>query len=104
MISIPKRFTAPFGTVGPTAFVVAMLTVMTGVAASPWLLPRVTMTPGVYEGERYDGVMTEITGNHVALVSDGRAGPDVVVADSAATYQWAVLEAALAEMLHHGRA
>lgn len=40
------------------------------------------MTPGVYEGVAYDGVMRNIRGNHVALVEVGRAGPDVVVADS----------------------
>lgn len=43
------------------------------------------MTPGVYEGEPYDGVMREIRGNHVALVATGRAGPDVIVGDSAVT-------------------
>lgn len=40
------------------------------------------MTPGVYEGLRYDGIMRNIVGNHVALVESGRAGPDVVVGDS----------------------
>lgn len=40
------------------------------------------MTPGVYEGTEYQGVMRNIVGNHVALVDVGRAGPDVVVADS----------------------
>ncbi|KPA87297.1 hypothetical protein PF66_06207 [Pseudomonas asplenii] len=40
------------------------------------------MTPGVYEGVPYDGRMTEIVGNHVALVPVGRAGADVVVSDS----------------------
>jgi len=40
------------------------------------------MTPGVYEGTPYDGVMRELRGNHVALVEDGRAGPDVIVGDS----------------------
>lgn len=40
------------------------------------------MTPGVYEGTAYDGRMTNIEGNHVALVSQGRAGSDVVVGDS----------------------
>ncbi len=39
------------------------------------------MTPGIFEGMAYDGVMTQIVGNHVALVEAGRAGPDVVVAD-----------------------
>ena len=56
--AIAKRFAAPFGTVGPAAFVVAILTVMSGVAASPWLLPRVTMTPGVYETRKSLGWAT----------------------------------------------
>ncbi|WP_334166321.1 DUF2213 domain-containing protein [Achromobacter mucicolens] len=43
---------------------------------------RADMTPGVYEGVAYDGVMRDIRGNHVALVEVGRAGPDVVVGDS----------------------
>lgn len=41
----------------------------------------VDMTPGVYEGAQYDFVMRNIRGNHIAIVSDGRAGADVVVAD-----------------------
>ncbi len=40
------------------------------------------MTPGDYKGEPYDGRMTEIQGNHLALVEVGRAGADVVVADN----------------------
>lgn len=40
------------------------------------------MTPGTFGGMRYDGVMRNIKGNHVALVEVGRAGPDVVVGDS----------------------
>lgn len=40
-------------------------------------------TPGIYEGIPYDFVMRDIRGNHVALVEEGRAGPDVVVADAA---------------------
>lgn len=40
-------------------------------------------TPGRYEGIPYDFVMRNIRGNHVALVEEGRAGPDVVVADAA---------------------
>lgn len=43
---------------------------------------RADMTPGMYEGVAYDGVMRDICGNHVALVEVGRAGPDVVVGDS----------------------
>lgn len=41
------------------------------------------MTPGVFEGVSYDGVMRNIRGNHVSLVPEGRAGPDVLVGDSA---------------------
>ncbi len=41
------------------------------------------MRPGVTpEGVAFDGVMRDISGNHVALVREGRAGADVVVADS----------------------
>lgn len=45
----------------------------------------VDMTPGEIDGEPYDGRMKDIRGNHVALVEKGRAGPDVMVADSANT-------------------
>ena len=40
------------------------------------------MQSGTFDGMDYDGVMTEIVGNHVALVERGRAGPDVMVSDS----------------------
>lgn len=44
---------------------------------------RADMTPGeTPEGEKYDGVMRDLVGNHVALVKEGRAGGDVVVGDS----------------------
>jgi hypothetical protein len=32
------------------------------------------MRPGTYEGRRFDGIMTAIKGNHVALVGSGRLG------------------------------
>lgn len=38
--------------------------------------------PGFFDGQRYDFRMENIRGNHVALVKEGRAGSDVVVADS----------------------
>jgi ADP-ribose pyrophosphatase YjhB (NUDIX family) len=41
------------------------------------------MTPGNFHGTAFDGVMRDIVFNHVALVEDGRAGPDVVVGDQA---------------------
>jgi hypothetical protein len=37
---------------------------------------------GIYKGMRFSLVMSEISGNHVALVKEGRAGPDVLVADA----------------------
>ncbi|NPT59094.1 DUF2213 domain-containing protein [Paraburkholderia elongata] len=40
------------------------------------------MTPGTYEGVAHDGIMRNIRANHIALVEKGRAGPDVLVADS----------------------
>lgn len=42
---------------------------------------EVDPTPGVFEGEAYDGIMRNIRGNHVALVEKGRAGPDVYAWD-----------------------
>jgi len=39
------------------------------------------MEQGVFDGQKYDGIMTEIKANHVALVKKGRAGPDVRAAD-----------------------
>ncbi|QCE35649.1 DUF2213 domain-containing protein [Acetobacteraceae bacterium] len=42
------------------------------------------MTPGkTPTGDKYDGVMRNIRGNHVALVPEGRAGKDVLVQDEA---------------------
>ena len=39
------------------------------------------MEPGSVNGQRFDGRMTAIKGNHVAIVPAGRAGSDVVVGD-----------------------
>jgi hypothetical protein len=41
------------------------------------------MEPGVADGVPFDGRMTNIMTNHFAMVEDGRAGPDVMVADEA---------------------
>lgn len=44
----------------------------------------VDMTPGTTpEGEPYEGRMTRLVGNHVALVEAGRVGPDAFVHDAA---------------------
>ena len=49
---------------------------------SPGYRYRPDMTPGEVNGQRYDGVMRDIVGNHLALVEVGRTGSDVVVGDS----------------------
>jgi hypothetical protein len=36
---------------------------------------------GTYNGQRYDAIQRNIRGNHVALVDEGRSGPDVSVLD-----------------------
>lgn len=59
------------------------------------------MTPGTFEGEHYDGIMRNIEGNHVALVSEGRAGHDVQVADDLEDFQWAAIESALLGLKSH---
>ncbi len=50
--SIAKRFYEPFGTISPLAYTLATLSTMMGVAAAPWVLPRVATTPGVYEARK----------------------------------------------------
>jgi hypothetical protein len=37
---------------------------------------------GVWNGQHYDAVQRQIRGNHLALVQEGRMGPDVAVMDS----------------------
>ena len=39
------------------------------------------MTAGVWNGQSYDAVQRKIRGNHLALVKEGRMGPDVAVMD-----------------------
>lgn len=39
------------------------------------------MSSGEYNGTRYDAIQRSIRGNHLALVTEGRAGPDVAVLD-----------------------
>lgn len=52
-------------------------------SASYAFLP--VMKSGIFEGQPYDGIMTDIFVDHVALVAEGRAGHDVRVADEGKT-------------------
>lgn len=58
MQPVAKRFAEPFGLVSPLAYVLVSLTTMAGVAASPWLLPRMATAPGVYEARKSLGWAT----------------------------------------------
>ena len=39
------------------------------------------ITSGIFDGIPYDAIQRQIRGNHVALVEEGRSGPDVAVQD-----------------------
>jgi cation/acetate symporter len=49
------RIAHPYASIGPVAFILMLLTVMCGVAAAPWLLPRMVCTPSVYETRKSAG-------------------------------------------------
>ncbi len=57
-----KPYTQPFGAVGPLAFIVASMTIAAGIAAAPWLLPRVAVAPGIYEARKSLGWSTVFAG------------------------------------------
>ena len=69
LMPIAKRYAAPFGIVGPLAFFFATLTIMAGIAAAPWLLPRVATTPGVYEARKSLGWATLFFGVIMLTIS-----------------------------------
>ncbi len=50
---------------------------------SPGYHYRCEMSPGVHEGEPFQGRMLDIVANHLAIVDVGRTGPDVLVNDRA---------------------
>lgn len=59
---IAKRFAAPNGSVGALAFMIVTLTTAAGIAAAPWLLPRIAATPSVYDTRKALGWATVLTG------------------------------------------
>lgn len=54
-----------------------------------WYQPE--MKPGEWNGQQYDGIMRAIRGNHLALVEEGRAGPQVAVRDSKASMKEVIM-------------
>ncbi|MBL8564957.1 MAG: sodium:solute symporter [Hyphomicrobiaceae bacterium] len=57
-VTVSKRFAATFVDIGPAAFVITLWTVMAGLASAPWLLPRVSATPSVYDARKSLGWAT----------------------------------------------
>ena len=47
---------------------------------------RYEISSGVWNGQRYDAIQRDIRGNHLALVQEGRMGPDVAVLDQRLTF------------------
>jgi hypothetical protein len=43
---------------------------------------RIDWTPGHFDGQRYDCIQRDLRANHLALVTEGRMGPDVAVLDN----------------------
>jgi len=66
---------------------------------SPGYHYKPIMEPGKFNGEPYDGRMTDIVFNHLALVEDGRQGTDIIVGDNSVELQWAIIEDALTELM-----
>ncbi|WP_323859978.1 DUF2213 domain-containing protein [Xenorhabdus szentirmaii] len=52
---------------------------------SPGYRCHYEFTPGTFEGEHYDAIQRDIRANHLALVDEGRTGPDVAVQDHVIT-------------------
>ncbi|MCL0019109.1 DUF2213 domain-containing protein [Providencia rettgeri] len=48
---------------------------------SPGYRSKYEFTSGIYEGQQYDAIQRHLRGNHLALVDEGRTGPDVAVQD-----------------------
>lgn len=91
---IARHFEVPFGSVGHTSFLLTMLSVMAGVAAAPWLLPRIGTTPGVYEARKSLGwalvafglIVLTMTG--VAVFMRGFVFNDLVGRNATALPAW----------------
>ncbi|WP_265494779.1 DUF2213 domain-containing protein [Providencia heimbachae] len=48
---------------------------------SPGYRSKYEFTSGTYDGQHYDVIQRHLRGNHLALVDEGRTGPDVAVQD-----------------------
>ena len=69
MHQLVKPYTQPFGAVGTLSFGLSVLMIASGLAAAPWLLPRVAATPSVYEARKSLGWATVLFGIVMLTVS-----------------------------------
>ncbi|MFM9941414.1 MAG: sodium:solute symporter family transporter [Hyphomicrobiaceae bacterium] len=67
--AIAGRFATPFASVGPLAFVLALLAIMAGTAASPSLLARTATAPTVYEARKSIGWTVFVAGVVIMTMS-----------------------------------
>ncbi|NOT71188.1 MAG: sodium:solute symporter [Hyphomicrobium sp.] len=67
--AIVKPYTQPFGAAGPLGFATGVIMIACGIAAAPWLLPRVAAAPGVYEARKSLGWATVVFGFALLTVS-----------------------------------
>ena len=66
---IAGRFATPFASIGPFAFILAMLGIMAGIAGSPAHLGRTGTTPNVYETRKAIGWSVLIAGVMIMTLS-----------------------------------
>jgi 8-oxo-dGTP pyrophosphatase MutT (NUDIX family) len=65
---------------------------------SPGYHYKPVMEPGTFDGEDFDGRMTDIKFNHVAIVETGRQGPEITIGDSADDVLWQIVGDAISEV------
>lgn len=67
--ALTKPYTQPFGAIGPFGFALGTFAIATGIAAAPWLLPRVAACPSVYEARKALGWTTVFSGLALLTIS-----------------------------------
>lgn len=101
---ITGRYLTAFGSIGPIAFVLAMLGIAAGIAGSPALLGRVVTTPSVYETRRALGWTVFIVGIIVLTLSSVAVFLREILGSSLASASLATLPAGFRNLLDMGLA
>jgi len=79
---IVQRLANSFGSIGSLSFVLLSLTMMAGIAAAPWLLPRAGTTPSIYETRKSLGWATFVIGMILLTASSAAVFMRDVVMDT----------------------